>query len=64
MPVASTAAHSSRTASHVAPRAGTVRAAGQLPTFERTYLVDELRRIAMTSGALLAVIVVLKILIR
>jgi len=47
-----------------APRAGTIRAAGQLPTFERAYLVEELRRIAMTAGGLLALIIVLTILLR
>jgi hypothetical protein len=38
--------------------------AGQLPTFERSYIVDELRRIAIISGGLLALIVVLAIVMR
>ena len=33
--------------------------AGQLPTFERSYLVSELRRIFITSGALLTLIIIL-----
>ncbi len=37
---------------------------GQLPTFEREYLVGELRRIALTASSLLAVIVVLAIVLR
>jgi hypothetical protein len=37
---------------------------GQLPTFERGYLVSELRQIGITSGALFAFIVVLAILLR
>jgi hypothetical protein len=45
-------------------RPGTLRAAGQLPTFERGYLVEELRRIAMTAGSLLALIVVLAVVLR
>ena len=38
--------------------------AGQLPTFERGYLREELRRIAITAGSLFAVILVLGILMR
>jgi hypothetical protein len=45
-------------------RPGTLRAAGQLPTFERAYLVDELRRIALTAGSLLALIIVLALTLR
>ena len=37
---------------------------GQLPTFERAFLVSELRRIVVTAGALLALIVVLAIVLR
>jgi hypothetical protein len=37
---------------------------GQLPTFERAYLVGELRRIALTAGSLLAVIIVLALVLR
>lgn len=37
---------------------------GQLPTFERAYLVNELRRITITAGSLLAIIVLLAILLR
>jgi hypothetical protein len=37
---------------------------GQLPTFERTYLIAELRQIAITSGLLLAIIVGLAIALR
>jgi hypothetical protein len=39
-------------------------AAGQLPTFERGYLVDELRRIVITAGSLFAVVIVLAIIMR
>ncbi|HEY7270207.1 MAG TPA: hypothetical protein VH951_10300 [Dehalococcoidia bacterium] len=45
---------------HAAPRVVT----GQLPTFERAYLVNELRRIFITSGILLALIVVLAFVLR
>jgi hypothetical protein len=62
-PVAPAAARAVRSAP--APvRAGTARAAGQLPTFERAYLVDELKRIAVISTSLLAVIVVLTLVLR
>ena len=37
---------------------------GQLPTFERAYLISELRRIGIISTALLGVIIVLTILLR
>jgi len=37
---------------------------GQLPVFERAYLVGELRRIALTAGSLLAIIIVLAIVLR
>ena len=37
---------------------------GQLPTFERAYLVNELRRITMTAGVLLAIIILLAIILR
>jgi hypothetical protein len=39
-------------------------AAGQLPTYERSYLVSELRRIGITSGLLLTLIIVLAIVLR
>ncbi len=39
-------------------------APGQLPTFERTYLVRELRQIGAISGSLLAVIIVLSFVLR
>ena len=39
-------------------------APGQLPTFDRAYLVDELRRITITAGALLALIIVLTVILR
>ena len=38
--------------------------AGQLPTFERSYIVGELRRIGIISGALFALIAVLAIVMR
>lgn len=38
--------------------------AGQLPTFERAYINDELRRIAIISGVLFTLIVVLAIVMR
>lgn len=38
--------------------------AGQLPTFERSYIIDEMRRIAIITGVLFAVIVVLAIVMR
>jgi hypothetical protein len=37
---------------------------GQLPIIEHAYLITELRRIAMTAGSLLAIIIVLAILLR
>jgi hypothetical protein len=37
---------------------------GQLPTYERGYLMEELRRISLISGALLAVVLVLTVLLR
>jgi hypothetical protein len=37
---------------------------GQLPTFERAYIVRELRQIAFTSGSLLALIVALTLILR
>ncbi len=40
------------------------RAAGQLPTFERSYLVRELRQIGITSFSLLGLIIVLALIIR
>lgn len=41
-----------------------IRVPGQLPTFERGYLVDELRRITITAGSLLLLIIVLTLLLR
>ena len=38
--------------------------AGQLPTFERAYIVDELRRIAIISGVLFALVIVLALVMR
>ena len=38
--------------------------AGQLPTFERSYIIGELWRIGLISGALFALIVVLAIVMR
>ncbi len=38
--------------------------AGQLPTFERSFIADELRRIAIISGSLFALVVVLAIVMR
>src|SRR4051794_33369694 len=32
---------------------------GQLPTYERAFLTDELKRIAITAGGLLAVVIIL-----
>ena len=37
---------------------------GQLPVFERSYLMTELRRIFMISGSLLAVIIILAFILR
>jgi hypothetical protein len=37
---------------------------GQLPTFERAYLVKELRQILLTAGSLLAVIIALSFVLR
>ncbi|HLF71395.1 MAG TPA: hypothetical protein VI759_04520 [Dehalococcoidia bacterium] len=37
---------------------------GQLPVFERAYLIRELRQIMITAGGLLAIIIVLTILLR
>ena len=38
--------------------------AGQLPTFEHSYIVDELRRIAIIAGSLFAVVIILAIVMR
>ena len=47
------------------PETGAVRITpGQLPTYERSFLQEELRRIATISGGLLAVILVLTVLLR
>ena len=43
---------------HAGPGTGRI-IAGQLPTFERSYLVSELRRIFITSGVLLTLIIIL-----
>jgi hypothetical protein len=43
---------------------GTRVAPGQLPTYERGYLMEELRRISLISGGLLAVVLVLTVLLR
>lgn len=37
---------------------------GQLPTFERSYLVRELTQIGVISGALLALLIVLSVVMR
>lgn len=37
---------------------------GQLPTFERAFLVSELRRITVTAGSLFALIILLAIVLR
>jgi hypothetical protein len=37
---------------------------GQLPTYERGYLMEELRRIMLISGALLAVVLILTVVLR
>ena len=37
---------------------------GQLPTYERGFLQDELRRITLISGGLLAVILILTVFLR
>lgn len=50
--------------SSVGEHAGPRVIAGQLPTFERSYLVSELRRIAITSGLLLTLIIVLAFVLR
>jgi hypothetical protein len=38
--------------------------AGQLPTFEHSYIVDELRRIAIISGTLFAIVILLAVVMR
>jgi hypothetical protein len=38
--------------------------AGQLPTFERSYIADELRRIVLITGSLLVMIIILAIVMR
>jgi hypothetical protein len=48
----------------VPTRPALARAAGQLPTFERHYLMDELRRIAITGGALLLFVIILAVVFR
>jgi len=37
---------------------------GQLPTFERAYIHDELRRIAIISGVLFTLVIVLAFVMR
>src|SRR5262249_14198642 len=37
---------------------------GQLPTFERSYLIREMRQIFLTAGSLLALIIVLTFILR
>ena len=65
MPSGTSTAVRARPSSSAQPaRPGTYRAAGQLPTFERSYLVDELWRIAITAGILLAFIIGLTIVLR
>lgn len=44
--------------------AGVRTVPGQLPVFERAYLIRELRQITITAGGLLAIIVVLTLLLR
>jgi hypothetical protein len=44
-----------------APRAG---AAGQLPVYERAYITGELRRILITTVAMVALVLVLAVLLR
>jgi hypothetical protein len=39
-------------------------APGQLPTYERGYLMEELRRISLISGGLLALVLVLTVVLR
>jgi hypothetical protein len=53
-----------RTQQAQALRSSAARASGQLPVFERSYLVEELRRIATTAGSLLALIVILALVLR
>ena len=43
---------------------GVRTAPGQLPTYERSYLMEELRRISLISGGLLALVLVLTVLLR
>jgi hypothetical protein len=43
---------------------GRAVATGQLPTFSRAFVHDEIRRILVTSGALVAVLIVLTIALR
>ena len=37
---------------------------GQLPTYERGFLTDELRRIAITAGGLLLLVIILAVVLR
>ena len=53
-----------RTPQEPATTAATRVVPGQLPTFERAYLMRELRQIGIISVALLAVILILTILLR
>jgi len=45
-------------------RVTAVRQTGQLPIFERAYLVNELRQIGITAAGLFGLIVILTILLR
>jgi hypothetical protein len=47
-----------------AARAGSLRSSAQLPVFDRAYLVDELKRIAIISTSLLGVIIALTLVLR
>jgi hypothetical protein len=50
---------------HEPGTAGGIRTVpGQLPVFERAYLIRELRQIMITAGGLLAIIIVLTLLLR
>ena len=63
-PVATDALPSEALPRRAEARLAVVRSAGQLPTFERAYLVNELRQIALTATGLLAFIIVLTIVLR
>lgn len=65
VPATATPRMGRRLSAATASREGTAhRATGQLPTFERAYLIRELTQIGIISGSLLMVIILLWLVMR